>query len=58
MELFVASVNLELAQMITSPDFVEMMFADRIILHFGLAHLNLRGLILLSLQQVLERGYH
>jgi hypothetical protein len=57
-ELLVTAVHFKLAQMITSLDLVQVMLANRVILHLSLYHVNLRGLVLSSGHKIFEGGDH
>ncbi len=58
MKLFVSPEHLNFAHVITHSDFVQMEFAQSIILNFDFAHIYCGRSMLFPAQQIFERRYH
>jgi len=58
MKLFVPPKDLKLTEMVASPDLVQVMFTDCVILDFGFHYLDVRRLVLFARHQVLEGRDH
>lgn len=57
-ELLVAAVHFELTQMIDTFNLVQVVLANRVILHLALAHIDYWWIVLFALQHILEGRYN